>query len=56
MRDTPKRPGKLEHRKGRLRETWVRIDKMIFKERGTELEGVRAIARDLERWKALCEP
>ena len=36
----------------RVGEEWIR---MILK-RGNEWEGVRATARDRERWKALCEP
>jgi hypothetical protein len=42
--------------KGRPQQTWVEGVQKILKERGTELKGLRAVAPDHERWKALCKP
>jgi hypothetical protein len=42
--------------KGRLRQTWKEGIQKIWKERGIERKGVRAIARDRARWKALLNP
>jgi hypothetical protein len=34
----------------------VRRNTKNFKERGIKWKGIRAIAPDCERWKALCKP
>jgi hypothetical protein len=41
---------------GRPPQSWKEWLQKIFKERGIEWKGERAIARDRERWKALCKP
>jgi hypothetical protein len=42
--------------KGRHRQYWEEGTQRILKERGIEWNGVTAIARDCERWKALFKP
>jgi len=60
MRDTPKWPGKLEHRrrdpKEDPRQSWEEGIQKILKKWGIEWNGVRAITWDCDRWKEHCKP
>ena len=42
--------------KGRSQQTWKEEIQKILKERQIEWKRIRTIARDRERWKALCKP